>query len=147
MTASDTSRYAGFILRFLAFCIDTAVLFLGLFVLQVLLSISMDVGYVSGLPQLTPTVVSYNLVGVLAVWLYYALFESSAWQATLGKRFCKIKVTDLQGQRISFWRATGRYFGKYLSTLIFCIGYLMILFTEKKQALHDLLASTLVIRN
>jgi uncharacterized RDD family membrane protein YckC len=57
-----------------------------------------------------------------------------------------IRVTDLDGGRISFGRATGRYFGKILSGLILGIGFLMAAFTERKQALHDLLAGTLVVR-
>jgi len=57
-----------------------------------------------------------------------------------------IKVTDLTGQRISFGRATGRYFGKFVSILILSIGYLMAGWTPKKQALHDRMFDTLVVR-
>jgi uncharacterized RDD family membrane protein YckC len=56
-----------------------------------------------------------------------------------------IKVTDLNGNRISFGRATGRYFAKILSGMILMIGYIMAGFTEKKQALHDMIASCLVV--
>jgi uncharacterized RDD family membrane protein YckC len=73
--------------------------------------------------------------------------ESSSYQATLGKMVCGMKVTDLSGNRISFERATGRHFAKYLSGLILCIGYIMVGFTERKQGLHDLLAGTLVFRS
>lgn len=76
----------------------------------------------------------------LSGWLYYALMESSNKQATLG-----IIVTDMNGNRISFGRATGRYFGKILSGLILYIGYMMAGWTEKKQALHDILAGCLVV--
>jgi uncharacterized RDD family membrane protein YckC len=55
-------------------------------------------------------------------------------------------VTDLAGRRISFGRATGRFFAKYISATILMIGFVMAGFTEKKQALHDILAGTLVIR-
>ncbi len=78
-------------------------------------------------------------------WLYFALMESSPRQATLGKQALGIMVTDLAGQRISFARATGRFFAKILSGLILWIGYVMAAFTERKQALHDLLASCLVV--
>jgi uncharacterized RDD family membrane protein YckC len=84
-----------------------------------------------------------NLVGI---WLYFALFESSTWQATPGKRALSLFVTDMQGRRISFARATGRYFGKILSSVILFIGYFMAGFTERKQALHDILADCLVLR-
>lgn len=79
-------------------------------------------------------------------WLYYALMESSASQATIGKMALGIKVTDLNGERVSFGKATGRYFGKILSALILLIGYIMVAWDDKKQALHDKLAGTLVIR-
>ena len=85
-------------------------------------------------------------VNLFGVWLYYALFESSSWQGTPGKRALGLFVTDMQGRRISFARATGRYFGRFISTAILFIGYLMIAFTERKQALHDMLADCLVLR-
>jgi len=79
-------------------------------------------------------------------WLYFALQESSGRQATLGKLALKIYVTDLQGRRISFGQATGRHFGKIVSAIILCIGYMMAGFTAQKQALHDIMAGTLVKR-
>ncbi|MBU0704662.1 MAG: RDD family protein [Chloroflexi bacterium] len=86
-----------------------------------------------------------QILGLAVFWLYYALMESSPWQATLGKRALSIIVTDLDGNRVSFGRATGRYWAKLLSGLLMGIGYLMALFTEKKQAMHDSLAGCLVI--
>jgi uncharacterized RDD family membrane protein YckC len=79
-------------------------------------------------------------------WLYEAFMESSSYQATLGKMIFGMKVTDLSGNRISFERATGRHFAKWISGIILCIGYIMVGFTERKQGLHDLLAGTLVRR-
>jgi uncharacterized RDD family membrane protein YckC len=79
-------------------------------------------------------------------WLYEAFMESSSYQATLGKMICGLKVTDLNGNRISFERATGRHFAKWLSSMILGIGYIMVGFTGRKQGLHDLLAGTLVRR-
>jgi uncharacterized RDD family membrane protein YckC len=72
--------------------------------------------------------------------------ESSKHQGTVGKLILKIKVTDTSGNRISFARATGRYFGKILSGMILLIGYIMAGFTERKQALHDILAGCYVIK-
>jgi uncharacterized RDD family membrane protein YckC len=57
-----------------------------------------------------------------------------------------MKVTDLAGNRISFARATGRHFAKYISLLILLVGYIMAGFTQNKQALHDMIAGTLVRR-
>jgi uncharacterized RDD family membrane protein YckC len=78
-------------------------------------------------------------------WLYYAFMESSKNQGTLGKMALGLRVTDLDGKRISFARATGRYFAKILSNMTLWIGYIMAGFTSKKQALHDFVAGTLVL--
>jgi uncharacterized RDD family membrane protein YckC len=73
--------------------------------------------------------------------------ESSAKGGTLGKMAIGIMVTDMTGNRISFGRATGRYFAKILSQMILMIGFLMAGFTQQKQALHDILAGCLVVRS
>ncbi len=72
--------------------------------------------------------------------------ESSKQQATLGKMALSLKVTDMEGNKVSFGRATGRYFGKIISGMIMMIGYILAGLTEKKQALHDMMAGCLVIR-
>lgn len=79
-------------------------------------------------------------------WLYSALMESGPWQATLGKKALGLVVTDLEGGRISFAKATGRHFAKFISAIILLIGYMMAGFTQRKQGLHDMMAGTLVIR-
>jgi len=83
---------------------------------------------------------------VLIGWLYFACFEASDVQATPGKRAFGIIVINSTGHKISFRRASVRYFGKLLSGGILCIGYVMAAFTQRKQALHDTMASTLVVR-
>jgi uncharacterized RDD family membrane protein YckC len=85
------------------------------------------------------------LVLLAGNWLYHTMMESSRHQGTLGKMALGIKVTDLNGSRISFARANGRFFGKWLSGAIMNIGYLMAAFTSQKQALHDILAGSLVV--
>lgn len=87
-----------------------------------------------------------NLLMILEVWLYFAFMESSQSQATLGKKVLGLKVKDTVGNRITFGRATGRHFGKVVSGLILCIGFIMAGFTAKKQALHDYIAGTLVVK-
>ncbi len=97
--------------------------------------------------------IGFAILGVARIvfffgsWLYEALMESSSYQATLGKMVLGLKVTDLYGNRISFGRATGRHFAKWVSAAIFFIGYIMVGLTERKQGLHDLLAGTLVRRD
>lgn len=77
--------------------------------------------------------------------LYFSWMHSSTHQASLGKMAVGIKVVRTNGERISFWRAFGRYWGMVLSALILLIGYLMAGFTERKQALHDMISDTLVV--
>ena len=91
--------------------------------------------------------IGLQVIGFVIGWLYYALQESSAAQATLGKRALGLRVTDLEGRRISFGRATGRLFAKIPSAAILLIGFLMQPFTAKKQALHDIIAGTLVLKD
>ncbi len=84
------------------------------------------------------------LFTIVASWLYFALMESSKFQGTIGKLALGIIVTDMEGNKISFGKATGRYFGKIISAIILYVGFMMAGFTEKKQGLHDILAGTLV---
>lgn len=133
--------YAGFWKRFSAAIIDGVLL----------MAVSVVIGAVMGLIYGATTVTSEgisilgNLVGALVGWLYYATMESSVKQGTLGKLVLRIKVTDLSGNQISFAKATGRHFGKLISTIFLFIGFLMIAFTSKKQALHDMMAGCLVV--
>ncbi len=145
--------YAGFWFRAAAYLLDTATLafVLGATVLGPILR-NNHVGpsfqdawkfYSGESPQATALL----LLVQLASWLYFATFESSPWQATPGKRVLGLRVTNLEGKRLSFIRASGRYFGKIISSLIFGIGFVMAGFTEKKQALHDMFAGCLVLRD
>lgn len=127
-------NYAGFWIRFLATLIDGIVIatFVGIVV-----------NLIGGAQQAS---LSYSLFMLTAQWGYYSLMESSERQATLGKIVLGLRVTDLQGNRISFGKATARFFGKVLSGLLLFIGYIMVAFTDKKQGLHDKLVSTLVLK-
>jgi uncharacterized RDD family membrane protein YckC len=88
-----------------------------------------------------------SLIGIIINWLYYALQESGPAQATLGKRALGLKVVGTNGQRITFLNATGRHFGKMISALILYIGFLMVLWDDRKQALHDKMANTFVVKS
>lgn len=85
-------------------------------------------------------------LGLLGGMLYWTLMESSAMQATLGKRVMRLRVVGLNGNRISFGRAAGRALVKGLLSNIFAIGYLIVLFTKKSQALHDIISGCLVLK-
>ncbi|GFP75490.1 protein kinase domain-containing protein [Clostridium fungisolvens] len=106
---------------------------------------------IDGLIIGTVSTISYYIdgMGILAVvicWLYFSLFECSSSQGTPGKQVMKLIVTDRYGNRISFMHATGRYFSKFISILTLFIGYILAGTTEKKQALHDIIAGTLVLQ-
>jgi uncharacterized RDD family membrane protein YckC len=137
-------EYAGFGRRWLAAIIDNIIL------LAVGFAIGMGVGYgmiASGIDPSTPgPQLALTVLGIVINLLYNGLMISSTTQATLGKMAMGIKVTDLDGRPISFGRALGRELGKILSTCTLLIGYLMAAFTERKQALHDMLAGTLVVQ-
>ena len=155
------SPYAGFWLRLVAYLIDGAVLGIPFAaVILVILAASGALGALRSMGNVdsgTAAAVGLSAVGialgaiafsVVGSWLYYALMESSSWQATLGKRALGLYVSDLDGRRISFGRASGRFFSKIITGLIpLFIGYIMAGFTEKKQALHDMIAGCLVLRN
>ena len=87
------------------------------------------------------------LLSLACYLVYYVWTESSVWQASVGKKLMGLKVTDLNGERISFWRSLGRNVGMIVSGLTLGIGYLMCFWTERKQCLHDKMASCLVVDN
>ncbi len=151
--------YAGFWWRFLAVIIDGIIISIiqGIFIVPLLgvVGISLSAFPESGsvdadsLPYLIAALSSLSMLYIVSFgigWLYYAFFESSKYQATPGKIMLNIKVTDLQGNPIGFGRATGRYFGKIISAFIFYIGFMMAGFTSQKQALHDMMAGCLVVK-
>jgi uncharacterized RDD family membrane protein YckC len=148
-------QQAGFWLRFAAYLIDGLILFvaqLAVFIVFGLLGGAIDAALPGARPTSgvgvggsTTSLIAYAVV-IVGSWLYFSLQESSVQQATLGKRALGIKVTDLEGRRVSFGRATGRYFAKILSVLICYVGFIMAGFTDRKQALHDMIAGTLVVR-
>lgn len=135
---ASTTDYAGFWKRFVAIIIDSIIVAIPAFIVGAILGVAFQNAPEAG-------AIINVLVGLAIGWAYYALQESSPAQATLGKRALGIIVVDYGGRRISLARATGRFFGKYLSGLILLIGYLMAAFTPRKQALHDFLAGTLVV--
>ena len=144
------SNYAGFWIRVAAYLIDYVILMAAQFVIYSVMGIS-----VFGATSLdleaneifTTTIglVTYALVIVGSI-AYFVLMESSSKQGTLGKMAVGIIVTDTNGNRITWLRALGRYFAKILSGIVLLIGHIMVAFTERKQGLHDMICSTLVVK-
>ena len=122
-------RFAGFAIEFVVVVVLLAA---GIVVGLVVSGGSLFIGFV---------------VALSALWLYFAGFESSPAQTTLAGRLLRTRVVDLHGERLTFSRATGRHFAMYLSAITpFYVGYLMVLWTKRRQTLHDYLTSTLVVK-
>jgi len=140
----------GFWRRVVAYIIDAIVLNIAMSMVGGVLGLGISVQMMglnaSGQPGLAAGYWAFLAVSFLGQWLYSALLEASAWQGTLGKKALGMSVTDMNGNRISFGRATGRYFGKILSSIVLLIGFIMVAFTKRKQGLHDILAGTLVYK-
>jgi uncharacterized RDD family membrane protein YckC len=87
-----------------------------------------------------------SLLSFVLSIVYFVGYETSAKQGTWGKQIVGIKVTDIDGRPITTGRAVGRFFAKIISNLTCGIGYLLPLFTEKKQTLHDLICGCLALK-
>jgi len=159
--APDVGMYAGLGRRFIAFIVDIILIILIGSVVITFFSLVNGIKYAyfmatgvhySALTEagsldaaLGPIVASFGMIFIVIPWLYFAGFESSRSQATPGKVLLHLIVTDLAGNKPTFARTTLRFFGKYISTLIIFIGFLMIGFTKKRQGLHDKIAGSLVL--
>jgi uncharacterized RDD family membrane protein YckC len=157
-------EYAGFWLRFVAYLIDGLLNFAVLGIIFALIIGFLGVGFFRaqfqemggpGVDRANPvfpamlfiTILTLSGFMIIVGWLYYAGMESSQYQGTFGKMALGLVVTDVDGRPITFARASGRFFAKIITGMVpLAIGYIMAGFTEKKQALHDMIASCLVLR-
>ncbi|HYK72673.1 MAG TPA: RDD family protein [Pseudoneobacillus sp.] len=156
-------EYAGFWIRFVASLLDSIIVGIPISIIMVIVMISV-LGASSGFDALLDPAYMENemtdqqvlqflgayllsiIISFILTILYYAGMHASKWQGTVGKKLLGLVVTDLNGHRISFWRAFGRYLAMAFLPSIFMIGYIIAAFTEKKQSLHDLIAGTLVLK-
>jgi uncharacterized RDD family membrane protein YckC len=154
------TNYAGFWLRFVAVIIDGIIIgvaqsfiivpILGVFGFNFATSLqdgdmseAEAMGMIAGLmATMGTTILISGIIGIL----YYVLMETSKHQGTVGKIALGLKVTDMNGEKLDVSKALIRNLTKIVSGLILYIGYMMAGFTEKKQALHDMIASTLVVK-
>jgi uncharacterized RDD family membrane protein YckC len=159
----SNNYYAGFWLRFAAFLVDRAILsvvttFMVIPSVIIIISISASLsdiqqvkdlfieGNLMKVSMIIGIIILLSIFNLILGWLYFSLMESSKYCGTLGKIAVGIKVTDLNGDKLTFGRATGRYFAKIITNLTFLIGYILAGITERKQALHDLISNCLVVQ-
>ena len=159
---SLTGDYAGLGRRFFAFVIDAILLLVFITVAATFFNLVQGLKYlyfiavqhapvseltVAGTNEaaFTPIVAAIGVLFFVIPWLYFAGFECSRGMATPGKTLMRIVVTDTEGNRLTFARATIRYFVKYISAAIILIGFIMIGLTQKRQGLHDKVAGCLVL--
>lgn len=155
------TNYAGFWLRFVAVIIDGIILGAVQFIAVMPVLGLMGIGVVDNMENfdssdqaeaMSMMASMMAMAGVAQVvfiviqTLYYSLMESSNYQASIGKMVLGLKVTDINGNKLDFSKALVRNLCKIISSMILLIGYLMAAFTEKKQALHDMIANTLVVK-
>lgn len=166
---NNNFKYAGFWVRFLAFVLDQLILGFVKTILVIPFTVLLNLNIVSPGANNDSYFAMYDAVqyedpvlfvgaflfsllilfvfNFIIEWFYYAFFESSRNMGTPGKMILGLKVIDFEGNRISFGKATGRYFAKLLSAMVLLVGYIMAAFTERKQALHDILANCFVVYN
>lgn len=164
----QTGNYAGLGRRFAAFIIDMIILLIFEAIVSSVFVVASGFDLVRGLQNLYffvfkhapieeltqagtkeafifSAIAAYGIILIVIPWLYFAGFECSRGQATPGKTLLRIVVTDRESNRISFARATLRFFAKFISALIIFIGFIMIGLTKKRQGLHDRIAGCLVL--
>lgn len=140
---NDHYHFGGFWMRLAAFIIDCVVFGvpLGVVSLIIIYNANFEESQLNRYNDISSYVIAL-------FWLvYYSVFHSSEWQATIGKKVVGLKVVDVYGNRISFARAVGRYFSMFLSTITLFVGFMMIGWTKHKQGLHDFIAGTYVIKS
>jgi uncharacterized RDD family membrane protein YckC len=157
-------EYAGFWIRFAAYLLDSIIIGIPVTILNFVVIFGfigstvgfealMDPNYIETAELTDQEAISLLLgylvsliISLIITVLYYAGMHASKWQATIGKKLLGLVVTDLKGNRISFWRGLGRYLAMAFLSSIFMIGFIVAAFTEKKQSLHDLIAGTFVLK-
>ncbi len=149
--ATANLDYARFFPRFLAFTIDGLILSIPATIIMLCFMVLPSLGAISEDRGPGAVAIFLSLLGWVFIiglyWFYFASMESGERQATYGKAIMGLAVVDESGTQISFARATGRHFAKLVSAMTLSVGFLMAIFTPKKQALHDYIAQTLVVKS
>ncbi len=133
-------RYAGLILRTVAGLVDLGIVWLFAWGAAALLGLPFMAGTSEQLSADMTSLHMLNAIVLFVAWLYFAGMESSGLQSTAGMAIMGIYTADVNGDRAGFFRTSTRYWARFVSLAIFFIGFLPILFTPRRQALHDMLA-------
>jgi uncharacterized RDD family membrane protein YckC len=144
VSVAGTMDYAGFWIRFGALVIDMFILGIVNLVIFIPLGIFMPTS-----PDNPMAVLSFMPVLMLLQYAIPAAYDTwfvGKYGATPGKMACKLKISFQDGSRISYLRAFGRHFAKYLSGMILLIGYIMAAFDDQRRTLHDRICETRVVR-
>lgn len=137
-------HYARVLTRFAAVFVDALIMQAVNFGLGFLLGVSMAQRF--GAHPADKTGAQFMVMGLgIAFAAAYEIFMIGKYGATLGKMACKVRVVTEEGAKISYARATGRYFAKFLSAMVCMIGYIMAFFDDERRALHDRICNTRVI--
>ncbi len=148
LTANTNTHYASFLQRTAAVLVDSIVLL----VPQSLVYFLLITAFINRFGYTDPEMIAIaqvlwgNVTGLVIAWIYFASTESSAKKATIGKMILRLTVVDSSGNALTFGRASARYWLKLISAIPFGAGFLLALFTKRKQALHDILAKAYVIQ-
>jgi uncharacterized RDD family membrane protein YckC len=155
------TNYAGFWLRFVAVIIDAIIIWVVQSFIFIPILAAMGLGFAGSIetmdfndPEQAAGMFASIMAMMSGIWilslvlnvLYHTFMEASKFQGSVGKLALGLKVTDLQGNKLDFVKALVRNLCKIISNFTLLIGYIMAGFTEKKQALHDMIASTLVLK-
>lgn len=142
--SDDRAAYGGFWIRFAANAVDFVVLLIPTLLVSFLYRSTTPAN--NEVEELGLKLGDMGL-NILIWWVYTAVLLSSSWQATVGKKVCGLRVVGYDGKRVSFGRATGRYFATFLWALTLGVGVFMIAWTRRKQGIHDFVANTLVVKH
>ncbi|WP_162356660.1 RDD family protein [Metabacillus mangrovi] len=143
----NQQQYAGFWIRFAAYLIDSFILSfgMGIFVFLFTMSITLLIETGNDAAAIGFMIIMYILITGLSL-AYYILMPVTVWQGTIGKKLIGLKIVDADGNKLTIGRSAGRTFSMMISGMTMYIGYIMAGFTDRKQALHDMIAKTYVIQ-
>ena len=144
MAVAGAMDYAGFWIRLGAFAIDLFIMGIVNLVIFIPLGILMPTS--TDNPMVVLSFMPVLMLLQYAIPAVYDIWFVGKYGATPGKMACKLKITLENGSQISYLRATGRHFAKYLSGMILLIGYIMAAFDDERRTLHDRICETRVVR-